>query len=94
MTFGDKLKRLRGGRAVSQRALALALNVDAAYLSRVESSAAAYTPNVETIQRIAKALKLTRDEADELYVLANKLPPDVEGKLLSKPGLFEKVRRA
>jgi transcriptional regulator with XRE-family HTH domain len=94
MTFGNKLKRLRGGRAVSQRALALALNVDAAYLSRVESSAAKYTPNVETIQRIAKALKLSRDEADELYVLANKLPPDIERKLLSRPQLFQEVRRA
>jgi transcriptional regulator with XRE-family HTH domain len=94
MTFGNKLKRLRGGRAVSQKELAFALNVDAAYLSRVESSAAKYTPNVETIQRITKALKLSRDEADELYVLANKLPPDVENKLLSRPQLFEKVRRA
>jgi transcriptional regulator with XRE-family HTH domain len=94
MTFGGKLKRLRGGRAVSQRALALALKIDAAYLSRLETGESKYTPSVGMIQRIVKALKLSRAEADELFVLAKKLPPDVERKLLSKPELFEKVRRA
>lgn len=94
MTFGLKLKMLRGGRAVSQRALAETLKIDTAYLSRIETGAAVYTPNVETIQNISKALKLSRSEADELYVLANKLPPDIAEKLLSRPELFQRIRKA
>lgn len=94
MTFGLKLKMLRGGRAVSQRSLADVLQVDTAYLSRIETDSSTYTPNVETIQKISQALDLSCSEADELYVLAHKLPPDISEKLLSRPQLFERIRRA
>lgn len=81
-------------RGASQRALAALLKTDAAYLSRVEHDAPRHTPSIDTIQRIVKALRLTRAEADELYTLANHLPPDIESKLIAKPQLFERIRRA
>ena len=93
MTFGHKLKSLRGVRVVSQKELAARLDMDTAYLSRIESDAPNHTPSATSIQRIVTALQLTRSEADELYVLAWKLPPDVETKLISKPRLLDKVRR-
>lgn len=78
---------------VSQKALAEILEMDNAYLSRVEGDANGCLPSVPTIQRIVKALDLNQSESDELYLLANKLPPDVEIKLITKPHLLNKVRR-
>lgn len=80
-------------RGASQRGLAALLKMDAAYLSRIENNAPNHTPSAESIQRIIKALRLTQAEADALFTLASRLPPDIESKLLSKPQLFEKVRR-
>jgi len=93
MTFGRKLKSLRGVRVISQRDLAAALDMDTGYLSRIETDATGSLPSAVTIQRIVAALDLSRAEADELFVLANKLPPDVEIKLITKPRLLDKVRR-
>jgi transcriptional regulator with XRE-family HTH domain len=93
MTFGHKLKSFRGSRVVSQKELAALLQMDTAYLSRMESDTPNHLPGIITISRISKALKLNTQEADELYVLAKKLPPDVEQKLLAKPSLLDKVRK-
>lgn len=78
---------------MSQRVLAQALDMDPAYLSRIESDTANHLPGVETIQRIIKALSLDRSDADQMFVLAKKLPPDVESKLISRPLLLDKVRK-
>lgn len=94
MTFGSKLKELRGNRGATQRRLAASLSMDAAYLCKIESDSLGCLPSAETIQKMIKALRLTQAEGDTLFTLANKLPPDVENKLLSRPQLFEKVRRA
>jgi len=94
MTFGDKLRALRMAKGASQRRLAGLLSMDPAYLSRIEHDVLNHLPSVEMIRRFVKALKLTQDEADDLYVLARHLPPDVEHKLLAKPQLFKRVRRA
>jgi transcriptional regulator with XRE-family HTH domain len=93
MTFGYKLKSLRGARVVSQGALAEALEVDQAYLSRVENDMNGCLPSIPTIQKIVKALNLSQSESDELYLLANKLPPDVETMLITKPHLLNKLRK-
>lgn len=93
MTFGYKLKSLRGARVISQRELAEALEMDSAYLSRMENDVANHLPSVQSIERIAAALNLERAESDHLYVLANKLPPDVARKLISNPRLLDRVRK-
>lgn len=93
MTFGQKLKSLRGGRVVKQRELAALLDMDAAYLSRIENDVPNHLPSVPTIQRMAKALDLSMAEADDLYLLANRIPPDVEIKLITKPHLLNEVRK-
>lgn len=93
MTFGQKLKSLRVGRGVKQRELAALLDMDTAYLSRVENDLPNHLPSVPTIRRIAKALDLRMSEADELYILAKKIPPDVEIKLITKPHFLNEVRK-
>lgn len=92
MTFGRKLRELRGG--ITQKVLAGKLKMDTAYLSRIENDMPNHLPSVETIQRIIKALKVDREDADHLFTLANKLPPEVMSKLLSKPWLFDGIRKA
>lgn len=93
LTFGHKLKGLRGGKVVSQRELAGRLDMDPAYLSRIENDLPNHLPSVDTIERIVKALRLQRMEADQLFVLAGRIPPDVRAKLLNNPRLFDFIRR-
>lgn len=94
MTFGRKLKALRVSGGLAQRELAALLQMDAAYLSRIENDAPNHMPGPTTIERMSKALKLERSEADELFALAGKIPPDVLSKMLARPALFERIRKA
>lgn len=94
MSFGRKLKSLRVSGGLTQRELAALLEMDAAYLSRIENDKPNHTPEAATIGRVIKALNLERVEADRLFALAGKVPPDVLKKMLGKPELFERIRRA
>lgn len=93
MDFGTKLKHLRMEAHLSQRELAAAVGMDTAYLSRIETNTHAYPPNAETIAKFVRALKLHTLKADELYVAAGRVPPDVESALLTYPDLLQKVRQ-
>jgi len=94
MTFGRKLKSLRVSGGLAQRELAALLQMDAAYLSRIENDVPNHMPGPTTIERMVKALGLERGAADELFALAGKIPPDVLNKMLAQPKLFERIRRA
>lgn len=94
MKFGQQLRRLRTAREISQRELAGRLEMDRAYLCRIESDTPNYTPGVETISRIIKALELQEQDADDLFIAAKRLPPDILAKLLEQPRLFSRIRRA
>ena len=88
------MRYLRSAREVSQKRLAGLLDIDQAYLSRVENDHQQYVPNLETLKRIVKALDLQQKDADGLFVAARKLPPDVHAKLLEQPQLFSRIRKA
>lgn len=92
LTFGQKLKRVRGGLGVTQRELAKLTGIDASYLSRIETGI--ITPERETIIRIARALKLSEEERDVLMIAANRIPLRYQKTLLDRPVLFELVRYA
>ena len=53
--FGQNVKELRKAISISQEELALRLNADQAYVSRIESGQMNVT--LETIEEIAKALE-------------------------------------
>ena len=93
MTLGSTLKKLRGSRGITQRGLATSLGMDATYLSKIESDTPNHLPGTITIEKITEALSLTRSESDALFTLADRLPPDIQSKLLSKPHLLDKVRK-
>lgn len=93
MDFGTKLKHFRMEAHLSQRELAAAVGMDTAYLSRIETGSLGYAPTVDTINKFITALELPRAKADELFLAAGRIPPDVESALLAAPNLLPKVRR-
>lgn len=94
MKFGEQLQRLRRARGINQRDLAAMLEMDAAYLSRIENDQFDHLPSRETVERIVSALNLTPNDSDSLHVLARKIPADVEMILFEKPSIMRSVRSA
>ncbi|MBI3292418.1 MAG: helix-turn-helix domain-containing protein [Elusimicrobia bacterium] len=72
MSFGTRLKELRRQRNLSLRELGGKLQVDHAYLSRLETGSV--FPSEKVIRQIARTFKLS---VEELSLAAGKLPNDV-----------------
>ena len=89
ITFGQKLRQLRKDKNLTQRDLAHKVarglwaqgrrGFDFTYLSKIENDKTG-PPSIQTIQQLAKVLKVS---ADELITLAGKVPPDF-GKTLKE----------
>ena len=75
MSFGERIKALRGERGLSQRALAEKVGLDFTYLSKIENDRLEHTPSIKTILDLARALEV--DEL-ELLDLARKVPSPFE----------------
>jgi transcriptional regulator with XRE-family HTH domain len=90
--FGARLKELRVESGMSQKVLAALLDMDIAYLSRIENDLLPHLPTPETIRKMAQALKLADREADELYMLAGKIPLDIQHMLRDNPKLIKRIR--
>jgi HTH-type transcriptional regulator, competence development regulator len=83
MTFGERLRQLRLERRMNQRTLAAKVHIDFTYLSKIENGKMA-PPSADTIVRLAKALNT---DADELLLLANKVPEDLKPVITQSPAL-------
>ncbi len=75
MTFGQRLKQLRGEHGLTQRQLAESAGVDFTYLSKLENDRLEHTPSLKVLQDLARALNV--DEL-ELMQAANKVPAVLE----------------
>jgi transcriptional regulator with XRE-family HTH domain len=73
MTFGERLRQLRCDQRLNQRTLAARVGIDFTYLSKIENGRM-LPPSAETIVKLAQALQA---EADELLLLAHKVPQDL-----------------
>lgn len=80
-TFGQYLKKIRLAHNVSQRELANNIGVDFTYLSKIENGKLE-PPAEDTIKKIADFLG---ENADNLILLANKIPSDYKEVLKSDP---------
>ncbi|EJM99903.1 helix-turn-helix transcriptional regulator [Phyllobacterium sp. YR531] len=67
--FGEKLRELRQARNVSQKEMAKAIGVSAAYLSALEHGRRGQ-PTWDKLQRIIQYFNIIWDEAEELQRLA------------------------
>lgn len=90
MTFGTRLKELRLARRMNQRDLADKADIDVTYLSKIENGRME-PPAEDTIQRLASILGA---DADELLVLAKKVPSDVRDVVTASPEVPAFLRKA
>ena len=89
-TIGQRIREIRKTRNLTQRELADRVGINFTYLSRVENDRLddEQTPREETLQRIARALET---DADELLLLARRIPDAYRDRILSRPGVFRKL---
>ncbi|KSV73220.1 MULTISPECIES: helix-turn-helix domain-containing protein [Sinorhizobium/Ensifer group] len=74
--FGEALRELRRRKGVSQKQMAAAINVSAAYLSALEHGKRG-APSFDFLQRVAGYFNVIWDEAEELFRVANVSAPKV-----------------
>jgi transcriptional regulator with XRE-family HTH domain len=68
--FGEKLHSLRKSKGISQKSMAAALNVSAAYLSALEHGRRG-KPQWSIVQRVITYFNIIWDDAEELQYLAS-----------------------
>lgn len=90
MTFGQKIRALRKAKNLSQRDLAAKVKVNFTYISKIENEKLDFGdyPSEELIVKIAKALDA---DADELLILAKKVPEGVRKRVIQRPDVFRKL---
>lgn len=88
-TFGQRLRELRKAKNLGQRAVAEAVGVNFTYLSKIENERLDFAqfPSEDLIRRLAKALD---GDADELLILAKKVPDDIKKRVIERPDAFRK----
>ena len=89
-TVGQRIREIRKQRNLTQRQLADRVGINFTYLSRVENDRLddEQTPREDTLQKIARAL---RTDADELLLLARRIPGTIRDRILEKPAIFRRI---
>ena len=90
MTFGEKIRELRKAKNLSQRDLATKVKVNFTYISKIENEKLDFGdyPSEELILKLGKALEA---DADELLILAKKVPESVRKRVIQRPDVFRKL---
>ncbi len=90
MSFGQRLRTLRKGKNLGQRALADEVGINFTYLSKIENERLDFAqfPSEELTRRLAKALDA---DEDELMLLAEKIPEQIRRRVLQRPEAFRKL---
>lgn len=92
MTFGERIRQLRKEKNLSQRDLATKVGVNFTYISKIENEKLDFGdyPSEELIRKLAKAL---RADADELLILAEKIPESIKKRVMERPDVFRKLAK-
>jgi transcriptional regulator with XRE-family HTH domain len=80
MTFGSLLRKLRYQEDIGIKKLAAKIDVDYAYLSRIENDK--IKPSERAIEKISKYFNYSKDE---LMILGDKIPEDIRTILKENP---------
>ena len=84
MTLGEKIKQLREQRNLSQRQVGVAVEVDAAFISKVERNEKQINRN--HLKKLSELLKVHEDELQTLW-LADKVYRVIEHEALGYAAL-------
>jgi HTH-type transcriptional regulator, competence development regulator len=89
MTFGERIRQLRKAKNLNQSELAEKVGINFTYLSKIENDkiTSAEFPSEDTIKKLAKAL---RADADELLLMAKKVPDSIKKRVIERPDAFRK----
>jgi transcriptional regulator with XRE-family HTH domain len=89
-TGGQRVRELRRAKNLGQRALAAKVRVSFTYVSRIENENLDFGPypSEELIVKLARALEA---DADELLLLAKKIPEPIRLRVLERPDAFRKL---
>jgi transcriptional regulator with XRE-family HTH domain len=98
MTFGDFVREKRLNAGINLRALAKELDIVPAYMSDIEKNHR-YPPDKEKIYKIAKVLKLTEEEKNQMFDLAGEarvgtIAPDISDYVTSQNAARVALRKA
>lgn len=85
--FGQRVRELRKSQGHTLRSLAPLVGVGFTYLSKVESGKLGFSesPSADLIIRIAKTLDA---DADELMLMAGRIPDSIAERILEQPDAF------
>ncbi len=89
-SLGQRIKRMREAKGMTQRQVAAAIGVSQPYLAQVERDARSQ-PTEKTLSAIADLLD---DDLQALMQLAGRIPADVEELLMRDPDMAEALRIA
>ena len=78
MSFGKTLERIRRQKGMTQRQVAQEIEMDYSYFSRLENDRFDSQPTRETIEKIADALKCSKEQRGELLAEAGRIHQDIE----------------
>jgi len=89
-TFGQRLRDLRKGKGLSQRALGAMAGVNFTYISKIENEKLDFAqfPSEQLIRLMAAALDA---DVDELLLLARKIPEQIKQRVIERPDAFRKI---
>jgi transcriptional regulator with XRE-family HTH domain len=92
MQFGLRIRELRQAKNLTLRELAEKLDVNFTYVSKIENHKLSFGeyPSEDLIRKIAKALGA---DADELLILAEKIPKQIKKRVMERPDAFRKIAR-
>jgi HTH-type transcriptional regulator, competence development regulator len=92
MTFGERIRQLRKEKNLSQRDLAMKVKVNFTYISKIENEKLDFGdyPSEELIRKLAKSLGT---DADELLILAQKVPEAIRKRIIERPDVFRKLAK-
>lgn len=91
--FGEAIRSIRRERGISQKDMAKALNVSAAYLSALENGKRGQ-PGFDFLQRVAGYLNIIWDEADDLFRVASMSHPRVVVDTSGMPAAYTALANA
>ncbi len=90
MTFGERIRELRQVKNLTLRDMAKKVRVTFTYLSKIENQKLSFGeyPSDDLIVKLARVLDA---DADELLLLAEKIPEAIRKRVLERPDVFRRM---